>query len=420
MKKILAMLAALTFVSAAHAELNMSHDADMRVRINSTNNSNNAFADTGSDNSMDYRFRLGTTFNKGEKYSGHLTLNASSIFGANGGSDQYPTKDSVGNNDYDDNFVTVNEAYMTWMATDALTVKVGRGEVTLGSGKVISSNPYEQLQKALDGILVSWDHEFARINAFTVTGLDKAATASSEAHLTGLSADIKSLPDFLKMAHIHYFMVNSKDGVSNGFSTNGEDTSRIGLDLAGEKMGINYGFSYAMNTGKEKATGGNDISASMMDANLGYGMPEMMNFKVGFTYHTDTGDDTADNKYTMYRSFHYDKHYNAGLMDVLDWGNLTYMKLGLALDPMEGLNVGLDYYKFSPTKKGASYLRKDTTQTAVAGESDLGSEIDLVITKKYDEKMSTSLRYGQFTPGDAMGSNLESEKQIVVYLNTTF
>src|SRR5690606_24845281 len=129
--------------------------------------------------------------------------------------------------DADNNGLIVNEAYMTWAISDEWSARFGRGSVTMADGTVVSSNDWEQVSKAFDGVMVSYDHEVARLNFFTVRGADSGT--NDYGNFMGLSADFKSLPEFLKTAHLHYIMVKADDGMGPGSA---EDTSRIGLTVA--------------------------------------------------------------------------------------------------------------------------------------------------------------------------------------------
>lgn len=391
MKKLLAILAVLGVATSALAEgSNLTHSGDMRVRWGTTNDAdyNKSASDTTHD--MDYRLRFGTTFNKGEKFSAHLGLNANAMFGENGAQGHYPSDVA------DENILFVNEAYMTWMATDSVTFKAGRASLDLADGTLVSSNSYEQLQTAFDSFTLSWDQEWARMALVSARGVDSGNMA---ADFTGLNFMFKTLPDFLKVVSFTYLMV--KSDVTGAI----EDANRMGLTVSGDTMGIDYRFTYNNYSGEKNAV---DQKSSMMDAEVGYSMPDMMNFRVSGLYHTDTGDDaaTADNE--TYSSFVYDKHNNAGEMDVVTWGNITYMKLGLSLEPMEQLKVGFDYYTFT------------NTTVASGAKDDVGTEMDITVEKKYDDNFSAKLRLGQFAPGDATAVNGDTRSDAMLYLTMGF
>ena len=104
----------------------------------------------------------------------------------------------------------------------------------------------------------------------------------------------------------------------------------------------------------------------MIDVQLGVTLEDSnnMNFYVG--YHTDTGnDDATSSDIEQYRGFYYNRHEFAGLMDVVEFGNLTYIHAGFSMDPMENLTLGLKYHIFTATEK------EDTTNFLTASNPTL-------------------------------------------------
>lgn len=431
MKKLIAFIAFLGLAATVHADgAEFSHNADMRIRYKHATNMDWSTDAGDASAAFDQRVRWGTTFKKGDKFTGQLSLNHNATWGSNGASGQYPNdvaSDATGaySSTGTENILLVNEAYLNWMASDELMVRAGRGSFTMADGRVVAANKYEQVQKAFDGIMFTHDAEWARASFFFVRGAELgtgAATNDAVGDFMGLVFDFKNLPEVLKTANLHLMQIH-QDALA---TVDGQHSNRMGFTVGGETAGVDYNFTYAMHSGTvlDQATGddGNSIAANMMDLEVGYSMPDMMNFRVGFQYHTDSGDDTADDKNETYTGFHYDTHYNAGLMDIIGYGNLTFMKLGFSMDAAENLNVGLDYYTFSQTKKGGQYFDTDGsgTNSADADETALGSEIDLVVTKKYSDNFNMELRYGQFTPGKVIVADGDAQSHILLTGNMSF
>jgi hypothetical protein len=194
-------------------------------------------------------------------------------------------------------------------------------------------------------------------------------------------------------------------------------------------MGIDYKLDYAMYSGDSIAHGTTtktDIDASMWDATVGYSMPAMMNFHVWLGMHSDSGTKSGETKHKTYNPFHYDAHENAGQMDILGWGNLTYQRVGVSINPTDDIGVNLEYLKFTKTEKtgdsygNAGYSDLATALTTTAGEDDLGNEIDLTVTKKYTNNFTTAASYRMFQAGDAFGSGADDASQIYLEGKLTF
>lgn len=431
MKKLIALLAVVSYVPFAQAaEGDWTHSGEFRLQY--TNNDeadlDSATAD-GRGQIIHQRSKLNTTVRAGEK----MTFNMGMVHNADWGSNADQTPDDVvgrdagvggdpHNNDTN-NLLTINEMYATWQASDEMTIKAGRISQTFGDGTIVSANEYLNVQKAFDGGGVVYDLEPVRLAVFGVRGAN-ATTTNSFGSFYGISADLKTMPSFLKMVNLHYIIVkrNADTYEINGadVALSKEDATRIGATVAGDVAGFDYRATYAVHDGdgSDSAAPGTEvsISSSMMDLEVGYSMPAMMNFRVHAGYHTDSGDDDptpATGGNDRYNPFHYQQHENAGLMDVLGWGNLTYTRVGVALSPMEDLTVGAEYLIFTQTEEdGISYGSDGSTiQTATAtaalggtspvGEDDLGTELDVVVTKKYTNNFAIQARYGMFSPGDA-------------------
>src|SRR5207302_1504581 len=236
------------------------------------------------------------------------------------------------------------------------------------------------------------------------------------------SFDWKTAPDFLKTVGAHYVLVKKDEGNYTGPLTGldpipNEDSSRYGVTVAGDKMGVDYRANYEIYNGTRKSTAAaasQDVDANMMDAEVGYSMPSMMGFRVHGTYHVDTGTSSATKDQT-YQGFYYDRHDNGGLMEKFAWGNLTYMNLGLTANPRDDISVAVNYYTFTKTEKkdfayagtgktvGTGYGAVGTiaaTNPANSTKSDLGTELDISVTKKYNNNFSINAHYAMFTPGD--------------------
>ena len=145
----------------------------------------------------------------------------------------------------------------------------------------------------------------------------------------------------------------------------------------------------------------------MFDLMVGYGLPETMGLKLSAGYHMDSGDDASTtDKNEGYQSLFYDRHNYAGLMDVLDWGNLSYFNVNASIMPAEDLEAGLGFYMFSRSKDtGAVTFGQgfnNTPATTLASGSALGSEVDVFANKAYGPDMKVGARYSMFMPGDAL------------------
>lgn len=442
MRNILALAALLAFMPVANAQskADMTMNGEYRVRYqfdqawggDKDNNTNK--------NTVVHRFKLDNHFKVNEKFGAQLTLlhNAQwGNFNVNAAPSASDSGTAVPNGISDNqNMILVNQAYGTWMLNDAWTLKFGRGGFTMADGSVVSQNDWEATPYAFDGVLANYEHEMFRLGIFGVKAIDGVSAASTtgyvapngnddpEANFFGASMDWKSLPEFLKMANVHVMQVNKDEtgllgapAAPKAATDASQKAMRYGIVLAGDTAGIDYKLNYAAHTGEGVYNGTKfDIEGNMMAAEVGYSLPEMMKSRISLAYHIDTGSSSAT-KVEKYDAFYTEKHNSAGMMDVLAWGNLTFIKAAYSMSPMDQVDAGLQYWKFNATEStanisqqtagnnGATIIPARTASTS----DDLGQEIDLYVTKKYDGGFAINAWVGMYMPGsytkDQVGSD---------------
>ncbi len=433
MRKLLAIVSVLALGQAANAESNFSTSAESRTRVQNDMNTSAAKDGGITQNEWEHRLKLGLGYNLGEKLSLNTTLIHNAIWGQGNayragdaagaspvtGDDGPGIRNGVGDAQ---NMLLVNEFYTTWAISDSTSLRFGRGSFTLADGSVVSENDWERNPYAFDGAMITHDMEFGRLSGFFVKFADLArgenAIEDPEVNAYGLSLDIKAVPDAIKMLNLHAIKVNQDELDASTMA--GQDIMRYGVTVGGETSGVDFNFTYAMVSGEHVSerlnrgsAGNQDISSTMMDLKLGYTLEDVMGLRVGFDYHTDSGSSSATKDET-YDSFYYQMHQNAGKMDIFRWGNLTYMGVNLSVKPMENTTVGVDYYMFTRTEKKDNTVNLGRNANGFAGvgilvadEDDLGTEIDVWASHKYDNGLEIKARYSMFTPGDAFKGSAE-------------
>ena len=467
MRKLLAIGAVLAILPYANADETVwSWDGDVRLRFEthedpiSGSNINNA-----SDKFIEQRNIVGVNMKRGDSVSGRVTLihafnwgsvgagNVNDEINSNGGAIGAVGRPNGLNNT--ENLLLVNEAYLDWNFAHNWSLRAGRTGFELANGKVISRFGDALTPYSFDGVRIGWDHNIAHFginhlrlsDGFSATGSTAAAnnltgefTNDPQDVLTVLSADFKGLPDWWKVAHIHVIQRTADEttGVNTAGvgTTSTVDEKRFGLVASGDTHGLDFSFTYAMVFGETEnrsaATAAVDNEANMWDLELGYSLPEVANLRVHFNYHVDSGDDGSDaTSNETYNPLFYDQHNNAGRMDVVAWGNLTYWNLGVTASYW-GLDFAVEYYQFTKTEDQDATLNQGVHGALLANsggngvaadEDDIGTELDIVISKAYDNGMNVGFRYGMFTPGDLFSgtdNRDETYSQYVVEAGMTF
>ena len=428
--KLLALIvsAIAMTATAAHAQdaTEFKNGGEFRARYE--NFVNKTAADNGqAEQHTDARVKWDVNVRKGEKLQAHVTLLHNARFGgAPVISDDTTSGQQLKYATADNNGLAVNRAWGWWRATDAVSFKVGRIGIDFADGSVFSENDWEAVPYAFEGLNAAFDTSFAMFNLYGVKlaelGANPGGNSDSEANLYMATMDLKNMPSAIKMANIHLI-----DSVRNSTATAGSaNWQHIGATIGGDTAGIMYKVTGALQFGSfskndfvpAPTTPEQTLSASMLDAMVGYGMPETMGLKASVGYHIDSGDDnnagqyaqTGDDKQNNYQTLYYDKHNNAGLMDVVRWGNLTYLHVNASIMPMEDLEAGIGYYLFNKSKSGGTtnFGRgiTNTLNTAAPATTNsdtaLGSEVDVFANKAYGPDLKIGARYSVFMASDAL------------------
>jgi hypothetical protein len=475
MKTMIAMITVLTISPFAQAEEEVKGQVIEKLNITAEYRARYQFDQSptgikedasgnnkqpGNQDAVAHRFKLGTTFKSSEKLSATLTLLHNANWGAtdlNGDSTSTghsPTGDDRaipnGTNDAE-NMLLVNEAYGVWQVSDSMAVKFGRGSLTLGDGNLISANDWQATPYAFEGVIASYMTEAADLAVFAVRyaewqrGSNEKHNDDPESNSYGMSVDIKSLPEVFKLVNLHVQQndldeIYCAEATSDGGACDPAGTAsllprastlRYGAAIAGQTGGFDFHLNYEAEQGNTRlGTLEGSIAASMYQVELGWSLPETMNTRIYALYHSDTGDDNNnvggdsnadtsedDVSRQRYDGFFYEQHRNAGLMDVLAWGNLTYYSLGFTMEPLSEFYFGVHYHVFSRTTvddsvqfqgantgfngsgNGGLLSNGYSAAADVDEELAIGQEVDVVITQNYDGGFSLTAQAGVFMPG---------------------
>lgn len=426
MKRLALLAGALVTSSAALAadETEIKHNGDFRVRYFNDMVPSGIKDSPQNVSDIEARTRLGLTMKRGEKFHAHLGFLHNAKFGADKGNvaTVAETPGQTGTQGYasvnDRNSLLVNQAYGGWMATDSLTFKVGRFNVELGDGEFFSADDWNAVPITHEGLHAAIDTDFAAFNAFLIQDKQLAngnPDSDPEQHNVIVHGALKNMPEVLKTVELTAVQISRSETATP--AAGAANAQHIGLVVGGETNGLFYKGVYATQMGvlSKTATTETKLEGNMFDLTVGYMMPDVMGLKLSANYHSDSGDDSADNTTKRYQPLYYNTHRYAGMMDIFGWGNLTYWNLNASIMPMEDLTVGLGIYGFSKTVErdnngingtGLSrFGRGGAANTFLNGaandKSDLGMEIDLYARKTYGDTFAIDAMLGMFTPGAA-------------------
>ncbi len=449
MKRMLAAVALVAFLPTAHAQdkskSEISHDAEFRVRDTFFQNSTGSSKVSPGDlNGIEQRFKLGLGFKANEKLSATLTLINQATWGQmNGETVGLQSNPQAGGlAATEDNFMSVNQAFMNLQATDDVTVKIGRMNFGFGDGTVMAVNDWDATPDSFDGATVTYEMDAGRLTGFgfkhrelTSTAwvgagpVGNSASGDPEQNSYGLVFDLKTMPDWLKSLNVHLIKNNSDALAAAAPSAPTVQDINMGKDEMLYGLTAGFGFNiinvtadYNVESGKATwidsagATYGQktsfDVEANMMQLKVDADLSNFMGSHAFAVYHVDSGDSEAQSatnkKFKTYDGYFHDSHGANGMMDMIGWGNLTYMGLGYTIKPQDPCTFGIAYYKFTRTEKDTATKAAAATNAGANGgnlgnsdglKDDIGSEIDVWAEHKYENGLSVMAMVGQFMPG---------------------
>jgi len=353
------------------------------------------------------------------------------------------------------NVMLVQEAYGYWMMSDDVLFRFGRGSLQMADGSVIGTNDYDPIPNSFDGVLGTYEFDFGRISAWAVkfatydnglsakmaaVGGQTLATSGNtssdpEADAYGISFDMKRMPEALKMVNIHV-IDNSKAStpgavtapwlMADPLTTMGQNTVRFGAAVGGaasivdykadaEFVSGKYYCSGAYGTGCTTANGtmtSMTTSQYMWQGEVGVNFAEFMKSRIFVKAHMDSGDSQSAataTKVSTYDPYYYNKYEGGGMMQVLDWGNLTYYNLGLSAAPSDQTTFGLQWFMYSKTNATGNVNAGrygDMVEFTSPNSSALGQEVDLWAEHKYDGGFSILAHAGMFMPGTSVKNGM--------------
>jgi hypothetical protein len=467
MRGLLAAAALLAFLPTAHAQDKAKSDfsAGGEFRVRDTwemNESGNKSTKPASHNGIDQRFKLGLKFKADEKLTFHGSLLQAAAWGQGGQDNTVGDRGTANNAAGTDekNFMSVNEAYATWMMSEDFHANVGRMNYSFGDGSVMSVNDWQAQPFAFDGLTLNYEAEFGKFTLFGFKYRDysfnnaitnaNSTTSDPQHDAYGLVFDLKTMPEWLKSVNAHIIDDTGDTQTWGAASTN--SVSTLG-NVSALRYGVGAGFGFMgfelkadaeMVTGKASATTANgavadpnqhSLAQSMYQAELAYSMPSLMGSRWYVGYHMDSGTSASDktptaasSKFNTYDGYFHDLHTGSGLMELVGWGNLTMIDVGWTVKPTDMTDVGLQYLMFTKTKNddnvNPGMYGGNLFGATKSGEKNIGSEVDLWAEHKYSSAFSTIARLGYFMPGAALKDDTikkgDSITQVFVQGKMTF
>ena len=307
-----------------------------------------------------------------------------------------------------------------WHINDSLTVRLGRAPYDTSLHQAFSQNDYELYPSLFEGGLLSYstavsDYHFwggrfsppvsvARGGAEAQGdfGDDSFSAVSSVPtdggrYSVGVNLNVKIISAFLNRVLFHLVYL------TDDLSADAEKATRLGLSLRGNITRFNVDYSVLTVFHGEGL--GFKFGENMQHVSFGYSRADRLNSYVFAGYHRDS---------PQYDPWLYDRHENAGLLDILQWGNLTYFLLGYKAKVQNWFDVEARCYLLRSTDTGpikwGSYGALITDNDEVSPpERPLGWEMDIQLMKNLGTGFTVTLLGGVFIYEEAFKTALKAD-----------
>lgn len=174
------------------------------------------------------------------------------------------------------------------------------------------------------------------------------------------------------------------------------DYMQNGLHFYGE-LTVQSGTTYSM--------GEQDISAMGYYAGLFYDFDAASEPFIGFEYNFASGQSADSMDAEAFGSPFGSSRDYLGIMNVVPWTNVAAMRFAGGFMPVEGLDVGVDYFMFS------------TDQEYADGETAIGTELDITLDYMLNEDVDLHGGMGMFTYDEATGTATKSPVPMGYYMD---
>lgn len=290
--------------------------------------------------------------------------------------------------------------YGIWNMTDELQLQLGRIPYEI-EPSVLSQNDYELFPYVFDGVFLNYSAKSVILNIWGAYPPSKRLGAMEKTEFKyslGAELEVKIIPEFFKKINFYLIYLTRSFEETETIKSN-----RYGLNIEGEILNwkIDYNISII---GQESGLKFNPED-TMYDVEAGYSQPEWYDSRVFIAYHRDTKN---------YNPWLYDRHEKGGLMDMLQWGNLTYILVGYNVSLPGDFSVKLKFLRFQRTTNHPFYLGWYGALFSKEQPSDnnlknLGNELDLQITKDFGSGFQTHFLGSFFIPEKGIFQRLKEE-----------
>lgn len=349
----------------------MSHSGNARTRLELTKNydgTDTAWAETWLN-----RVTLNLDFSPSKTLKVRISPEATHTFGAVGGSD--------------DMLFTAGEAWMSWQASDMVSIIAGRQAWNFGKGLIIGYNDWSNSSNYFDSARVHLTFDMGTTDIFLskVAENEGAGASANKADHDVFGFYTILSPDMGMVKTLDlYFIWNDNRAISASRARFGT----LGVRAEGDAGMIDYNVEITGQMGKTGSNGKTDMKGLQMDLTAGAKLMDVHHVALNLAY--------ANSEFTnLYPS----NHVQLGRADIVSRKNLYAIGILTNWKLADAWKAGVDGYYFmaanDKTGNGGGL-------TTVASERAIGMEGDLTLAYSPEKNLTFEFGYDFFKGGDAV------------------
>ncbi|MBI1911979.1 MAG: alginate export family protein [Deltaproteobacteria bacterium] len=381
------------------------------------------------------RVRLTANAKATDDVSVKITLQDTRTWGA-------ATSAAGGPNLTDDGTSNVTDLHESYVNVDNLlgapvSFRAGRQELAYGDERLIGTFGWSNNGRSFDALKFMVTTDVANVDLFASKLADNGTT-NTDQDFYGIYATVKAIPNNTLDLYALAVRNGSQTAANplgfgtvigaNGFLGNTPVTSAtavpdeaqhlytLGARLKGAVAGLDYTLEVPFQTGDVNTKGTDfNISSYAYAAKVGYTLPTPVKVRIGAEYDFASGDKdagtaaTPNDKIKTFFNLFPTNHDKLGNMDLQAWRNVKAWTVNASADVTEKVRLYAAYWNFKLAEKEDAWYGAanwNNTPTGVRGaraansKDDLGSEVDVVATYKYNNALTAEVGYSRFFTGD--------------------
>jgi len=321
--------------------------------------------------------------------------------------------------DLQNGFVDLRQELGAWSAT----LRLGRQELSYGAQRLVSPLDWSNTRRTWDGARIITKNEAWRVDAFATrpVAIEKYDfnEPDDDQAFYGVYA-VHAVPDW-KLSYDLYLLRLDRDGLADG----DEERTTAGARINGScpLTGVEYDAEGGWQFGD---AGERDIEAWFAAIEAGYTLVDVaMKPRVYLGYDYASGDsDPDDGTVGTFHQLFPLGHAYLGYIDVLGRQNVTDFSQGVSFWPVEKvLQLRLDHHIFHRAETGDAVYNVGggVLRKADAGTSrEIGSEVDVTLTYKFDRATTAAAGYSRFFAGDFIEESGPSDDINFLYVSLQY